>query len=334
MDDSNARLGEFGFAGDDQVLPFHVESLDTRGRAVQLGPMLDAIMGRHEYPEPVAQLLAEAVTLTVLLGTSLKFDGKFSIQTQGDGPVDLMVADFSTPDAVRAYARYDEAALAQAVADNRLAPHELLGKGTLAFTIDQGGYMQRYQGIVELDGATLEDIAEVYFRQSEQIPTKIRLSVAQLYARGADGKPHRQWRAGGVIAQFLPDAPERIRPVDLPGGDAPEDFETLEMEADDSWLEAVAMVSSIDADELTDPQVGAERLLFRLFHERGVRVYPPAPVLDKCSCSRERIKAVLDNLAEAPEDLADDNGIIEVKCEFCSKSYAFQPDETGLAGKA
>ncbi|AZN70773.1 Hsp33 family molecular chaperone [Georhizobium profundi] len=329
MNDQSPRLGEFDYAGDDHVLPFQVEALDARGRAVQLGPMLDKIMARHDYPEPVARLLAEAITLTVLIGTSLKFDGKFMVQTQGDGPVDLLVADFTTPDAVRAYARFDEQALAQAVAANRLEPHELLGKGILAFTIDQGEFMQRYQGIVELDGATLEEIAGAYFRQSEQIPTKVRLSVAQLYDRDEDGRPRHQWRAGGVIVQFLPDAPERMRQSDLPGGDAPDDFEPTGVEDDDAWVEAVAMVESIDADELTDPLVGSERLLFRLFHERGVRVFEPAPVLDRCTCSREKIKSVLDNFTSDEIAESTDDGVIAVTCEFCSTEYRFEPEELG-----
>ncbi|VVT32803.1 Hsp33 family molecular chaperone [Rhizobium sp. EC-SD404] len=332
MNDQSPRLGEFDYAGDDHVLPFQVEALDARGRAVQLGPMLDKIMARHDYPEPVARLLAEAITLTVLIGTSLKFDGKFMVQTQGDGPVDLLVADFTTPDAVRAYARFNEQALAEAVAANRLEPHELLGKGILAFTIDQGEYMQRYQGIVELDGATLEEIAGAYFRQSEQIPTKVRLSVAQLYDRDQDGQPRHQWRAGGVIVQFLPDAPERMRQGDLPGGDAPDDFESTGIDHDDAWVEAVAMVESIDADELTDPLVGSERLLFRLFHERGVRVFEPAPVLDRCTCSRDKIKSVLDNFTS--DEIADstEDGVIAVTCEFCSTEYRFEPEELGESG--
>jgi molecular chaperone Hsp33 len=327
MNEESPRLGEFDYAGDDHVVPFHVEALDARGRAVQLGPLLDTIMARHDYPEPVARLLAEAVTLTVLIGTSLKFDGKFIVQTQGDGPVDLMVADFTTPDSVRAYARFDEEALAQAVAANRLEPHELIGRGTLAFTIDQGAHMQRYQGIVELNGASLEEIADAYFRQSEQIPTKVRLSVAQLYERDREGTTRHHWRAGGVIAQFLPEAPERLRQRDLPGGDAPEDFEHAEPEHDDAWAEAAAMVASVDPDELTDPQVGSERLLFRLFHERGVRVFEPAPVFDRCSCSRDKIKAVLENFSaeEVAESLED--GEIAVTCEFCSTRYAFSPEE-------
>src|ERR1700755_2477595 len=150
MTESAASLGQFDFAGDDHVVPFQVEGLDVRGRAVQLGPMLDAILERHNYPAPVARLLAEAVVLTVLIGTSLKFEGKFTVQTKSDGPVDLLVADFSTPENVRAYARFNEEALGKAIADGKTEPEQLLGKGVLAFTIDQGRFTQPYQGIVAL----------------------------------------------------------------------------------------------------------------------------------------------------------------------------------------
>jgi len=326
MSETAAKLGEFDFAGDDHVVPFQIEGLDARGRAVQLGPMLDTILGRHDYPEPVARLLAEAIVLTVLLGTSLKFDGKLIVQTQTDGPVDLLVADFASPESVRAYARFDEKALAEAVAANRLAPPDLLGKGILAFTIDQGPYMQRYQGIVELDGASLEEIATAYFRQSEQIPTKVRLGVAELYERGKDGAEHH-WRAGGVVVQFLPESPERMRQPDLPGGDVPDDAELPGFDEDDLWAEAKMLVDTIDTDELTDPHVGSERLLYRLFHERGVRVFEPTHVIDNCSCSREKIKSVLDNFSAQEIEESVENGKISVTCEFCSTEYEFLPSE-------
>ena len=323
----NMNLGEIGYAGDDQVVPFQVEGLDARGRAVQLGPMLDAILGRHDYPEPVARLLAEAITLTVLLGTSLKFAGKFIVQTQSDGPVDLLVADFSSPDSMRAYARFDEEALAEAVAQNRLEPHELLGKGVLAFTIDQGVHMQRYQGIVELDGATLEEIARAYFRQSEQIPTEVRLAAAQLFVPNSNGEQEHHWRAGGVVLQFLPQSPDRMRVTDLPGGDIPGDFEEGEPDEDDDWQEARMLMGTIADDELADPQVGSERLLFRLFHERGVRVFDPVDVRDNCSCSRDKIKSVLAGFGEYEITESIEDGQITVNCEFCSSSYSFDPGE-------
>ncbi|MGV1790412.1 Hsp33 family molecular chaperone [Rhizobium lusitanum] len=329
MAENAASLGQFDFAGDDHVVPFQVEGLDVRGRAVQLGPLLDAILARHDYPTPVARLLAEAIVLTVLLGTSLKFEGKFTVQTKSDGPVDLLVADFSTPENVRAYARFDEAALTKAVAEGRTEPEQLLGKGVLAFTIDQGRFTQPYQGIVALDGASLEEIAGTYFRQSEQIPTRVRLGAAELFDRDEEGKPRHRWRAGGLIAQFLPEAPERMRQPDLHGGDG--DTGVRHHVEDDAWSEARSLVETIDADELTDPQVGTERLLYRLFHERGVRVYEPKAVYDRCSCSRDKLKGVLKGFSAEEIEASQDNGEVAVTCEFCSTTYRFEVSEIEAA---
>ncbi|MFJ6328186.1 MULTISPECIES: Hsp33 family molecular chaperone [unclassified Rhizobium] len=329
MAENAASLGQFDFAGDDHVVPFQVEGLDVRGRAVQLGPLLDAILARHDYPTPVARLLAEAIVLTVLLGTSLKFEGKFTVQTKGDGPVDLLVADFSTPENVRAYARFNEEALAKAIAEGRTEPEQLLGKGVLAFTIDQGRFSQPYQGIVALDGASLEEIAGTYFRQSEQIPTRVRLGAAELFDRDENGKPRHRWRAGGLIAQFLPEAPERMRQPDLHGGDG-DDGARRHVE-DDAWAEARSLVETIDADELTDPLVGTERLLYRLFHERGVRVYEPKAVYDRCSCSRDKLKGVLQGFSAEEIQASEENGEIAVTCEFCSTTYRFEVSEIEAA---
>ncbi|URQ74446.1 MAG: Hsp33 family molecular chaperone [Candidatus Ochrobactrum gambitense] len=317
-------LGDFGFAGDDAVVPFQVEGLDVRGRAVQLGTSIDAILKRHNYPQEVARLLAEATVLTVLLGTSLKFEGKFIFQTQSDGPVDMLVVDFSTPHSVRAYARFDEERLKDAIAAGKTEPEELLGRGTLAFTVDQGAYMQRYQGIVALDGSTLEEIATTYFRQSEQIPTDLKLSVAKLVERGADGKLAEKWRAGGLIIQFLPESELRARIPDLPGGDG-DDNEVVHHPVDDAWDEARSLVGTIESSELTDPTIGSERLLYRLFHERGVRVFNAIKVVDECSCSREKIQGVLAGFTAEEIQDSIENGKVSVTCEFCSTSYEFDP---------
>ncbi|MCO4318795.1 Hsp33 family molecular chaperone [Phyllobacterium sp. 21LDTY02-6] len=329
MSDVTGHPDEYMFAGDDAVVPFQVEALDARGRAVQLGPTLDDILSRHAYPEPVAKLLAEAIVLTVLLGTSLKFEGKFIFQSQSNGPVDMLVVDFSTPNAVRAYARFDEERLADAIEQKATAPAELLGSGTLALTVDQGEYTQRYQGIVALDGSNLEEIAKTYFRQSEQIPTDLRLSVAKLIERGEDGRPVEQWRAGGLIVQFLPESELRMRQPDLSAGDVPESAldDMSEFREDDDWAEIKALVSTIESSELTDPQVGAERLLYRLFHERGVRVFDAVPVSDECSCSREKIAGVLSGFTAEEIDDSIEDGKISVTCEFCSTLYEFDPAE-------
>lgn len=319
------KLGEFGHAGDDHVVPFAVEALDVRGRAVQLGPMLDAILSRHAYPEPVARLLAEACVLAVLLGTSLKFEGKFILQTRTDGPVDMLVADFTTPHALRGYARFDAERLDALLAGGESDERKLLGNGVLALTIDQGEHTQRYQGIVQLDGVSLEEAARTYFRQSEQIPTEIKLSVAKLVAPGTA----EQWRAGGILAQFLPEAPERMRLPDLPGGDGenPEGGSV-----DDSWREVQALLSTIEPTELIDPTVGAERLLYRLFHEHGVRAFEGAKVADQCSCSRDRIRGILAGFtAEEIRDSTED-GKISIACEFCSTEYVFDPADFAKAG--
>lgn len=330
MADVTVDLDTLDFAGDDKVIPFQVEGLDVRGRAVQVGPLLNAILERHEYPPVVARLLAEAVVLTALIGTSLKFSGKLTLQTKSDGPVDLLVADFTAPENMRAYARFDEDRLAEATAAGTTSPEQLLGAGILAFTIDQGVGMQPYQGIVPLDGSTLEEIAGVYFRQSEQLPTRVRLGVAELFDRDEDGKPRHGWRAGGLIAQFLPQAPERLRQRDLHGGDGEDD--SLDVGEDDAWNEAVALIDTVDTDELTDPQVPAEKLLYRLFHEQGVRVYEPQLILDRCNCSRDKIKGVLSGFSADEIRESQENDVVSVTCEFCSTTYHYQVEELPVAG--
>lgn len=325
MADVTVDLDTLEFAGDDKVVPFQVEGLDVRGRAVQVGPLLNAILDRHDYPPVVARLLAEAVVLTALIGTSLKFSGKLTVQTKSDGPVDLLVADFTAPENMRAYARFDEERLAQATAEGKTSPEQLLGAGVLAFTIDQGVGMQPYQGIVPLDGSTLEDIAGVYFRQSEQLPTRVRLGVAELFDRDEAGKPRHGWRAGGLIAQFLPQAPERLRQRDLHGGDGDEN--NVDYAEDDAWNEAVALIDTVDTDELTDPQVPAEKLLYRLFHEQGVRIYDPQMILDRCNCSRDKIKGVLSGFSAEEIRDSQEDGVISVTCEFCSTTYRYAVDE-------
>ncbi len=324
MADKERKLGEFGVAGDDNVVPFEVGPLDVRGRIVQLGPLLDQILARHEYPEPVARLLAEAVVVTVLLGTSLKFEGKFILQTRTDGPVDMLVADFATPHSVRAYARFDNERLERLIAAGESSPEALLGNGVLALTVDQGQHTQRYQGIVQLDGITLEEAAKTYFRQSEQIPTDVRLAVGKQVVPGAGGREY--WRAGGLLAQFLPKAPERMRAPDIHGGDGDTDLSPREV-ADNSWQELLALSATVEPTELLDPTVGSERLLYRLFNEHGVRVFDSVEVLDQCSCSREKVRGILGGFSA--EEIADsvEDGLIRVNCEFCSKKYEFEPDE-------
>jgi molecular chaperone Hsp33 len=311
---------------DDIVMPFEVAKLDLRGRVVRLGPAVDEILARHAYPQPVAKLLGEALVLTVMLGSALKIDGRFILQTQGDGPVRMLVVDFIAPDKMRACARFDKDRVAAAIASGETSGGALLGKGHLAMTIDQGPDMNRYQGLVALDGGSLEDAAHEYFLRSEQIPTRVRLAVAEELRAGAGGASHR-WRAGGIMLQFLPKAPERARVADLDPGDAPEGIEPHVVAEDDAWLEGQALVSTVEDVELIDPSLSSERLVYRLFHEPGVRVFRTSPLRAECTCSRDNVEAMLKSFSQDDRDHMVEDGKISVTCEFCSANYQFSPGE-------
>lgn len=303
---------------DDQVLPFAVEPLDLRGRVVRLGSSIDKILGQHDYPTPVARLLGEAAVLTALLGSALKFEGRLQLQTRSDGVVNMLVVDFDAPDGLRAFARFDAERLAEGV-----SPAELLGKGHLALTIEQGSDMSRYQGIVALEGQGLQEAAHQYFRQSEQIPTFVRLAVAEnLTGAGM------QWRAGGLMVQFLPASRARQIMPDLPPGDVPEGTIVPEMKEDDAWVEAKSLAATIEDHELVDPGLSSERLLYRLFHERGVKVFETETVRATCRCSHDRIANMLKSFTpDERREMVGDNGKIGVTCEFCSTFREFEPSE-------
>lgn len=313
-------------SGDDVAVPFTLEKLDSRGRVVKLGDALDAIIKRHNYPEPVARLLGEAVTLAALIGSSLKFEGRFILQSRTDGPVNLLVVDFDTPDGLRAYARFDADALEEANKTGKTSPAELLGKGILAMTVDQGVHMDRYQGIVALEGHEgLEEVAHTYFLQSEQIPTRVRLAVAQLSERG---RPGARWRAGGVLLQHLPES-GISKQADLPGDGDFENEATADKDfvEDNGWTEAKILLDTLTDAELADPELSSERMLFRLFHETGVRMFEPQLLVDRCTCNAERVEQMIFDFT--PEDRADMvvDGQIEVVCEFCSTHYHFNPNQ-------
>ncbi len=316
-------------SADDTILPFQVEALDLRGRVVRFGAAIDSILSRHRYPAPVAKLVGEAIVLTVLLGSTLKFEGRFILQTQSDGPVRMLVIDYTTPDKVRACARFDAERVAGAMASGEVAAGALLGKGHLAMTIDQGPDTARYQGIVALEGHDLEGAAHEYFLRSEQIPTCVRLAVAEELRAGEDGAQHR-WRAGGLLLQFLPQSPERARRPDLHPGDAPEGMDLVAPPEDDAWVEARSLVATIEDVELLDPHVSSEQLLYRLFQERGVRVFRSKYLRAKCSCSRARVDGMLRSFSQDDRDAMVENGKITVTCEFCNASYVFAPGELNV----
>ncbi|MBN9081127.1 MAG: Hsp33 family molecular chaperone [Rhizobiales bacterium 62-17] len=310
---------------DDRVLPYAVAPLDARGRLVRLGPALDDLLRNHAYPPEVARAVGEAAALNVLLGSALTFEGRFQLQTRTDGIIDMLVVDFDSPDRIRAFARFDAARLDAARAAGEATPAALLGRGHLAFTVDRGPSTQRYQGVVALDGQGLEAAAHQYFQQSEQIPTLVRLAVGEV-VNGAN-EPSA-WRAGGLIVQFLPDSPERRRMADLDPGDAPEGAAKPEALEDDAWLEAKALAGSVEDHELVDPALSSERLLYRLFNQRGVTVFEPQEIRHACRCSRDSIATMLKSFTpQERRDMVADDGLISVTCEFCGVRRSFEPAE-------
>jgi molecular chaperone Hsp33 len=303
----------------DHVLAFTVPALDVRGRIVRLGVSLDQILSAHDYPFAVSRLLGEAVILAALLGSALKFVGRFQLQTKSDGPVQALIVDYQTPGLIRAMARFN----ADAVTEATMHGTDLLGKGHLGLTIDQGAHMNQYQGLVALDGTGLHHAADRYFLQSEQIPTFVKLAVGQIV-----GKDGLKWYGGGLIVQFLPQSTDRIRALDLPPGDAPVGYEVLAGREDDAWIEAKALARTLEDHELIDPCLGSEELAHRLYHERGIFGSERQPLHATCRCSRERIEAMLRNFpSEDRTAMIADDGQIAVTCEFCSVRYIFAPEE-------
>lgn len=301
----------------DFVLPFEVKPLGIRGRVVRLGPVIDDILSRHDYPPSVSALLAQGVALTALLGSAMKFDGKFILQTKTDGPVSMLVADYVAPNGVRGTARFAKEQTLEGLSEK-----EMLGAGYLAMTVDQGANMERYQGIVPLGDNTLAEAAHTYFMQSEQIPTRLRLAAGPLSLKG-DKAAH--WRAGAILIQHLPQE-GGMSPIQYSSGDVPEGYDDTVTEHDD-WVKAKLLLDTVEDHELLDPTLSAEELLYRLYHEDGVTVYPAAQLARHCTCSAAAVETMLKNFtAEERAGMVQD-GEIAVTCEFCSTRYTFSPSQ-------
>lgn len=294
---------------DDCVQPFLIDASGLNGRFVRLGEAIDGILDRHDYPDPVKVLLGEFLALGAGLATALKYDGVFTIQTKGDGPVPMMVADVTSDGDLRGFAQVSgEVPDAESIGDAPVP--RLLGGGYLAFTVDPGPGMDRYQGIVELSGATLEDCVHHYFQQSEQFATALKLAAG----RAADGG----WRAGYLSIQRLPEE------GGLAGASAGDHVEGEASGGEDDWRRAVMLLATAKTDEMLDPELTPDRLLFRLFHEDGVRVFEPRALADRCRCSRSRTGRML--IALGRDELSDlklADGTVEVTCQFCNTTERF-----------
>jgi len=302
MDPQPSPYGDF-------VLPFDIANAGVRGRLVRLDAASARALGAHALPEPAARVAGELVALGALLGTALKLDGRLTIQTKGDGPLDLVTADYYGADenrhrGVRGYARLDADRFAALEAKEF---DKLAGKGALAITIEPKRGGKTYQGIVELSPSGIGASAETYFAQSEQLPTVIRLAAAPLYVAG---DPLPRWRAGGLMLQMTPESAKQ-------GNES----------RSDDWERLSLLLKTVEDIELVDTSLAPETLLWRLFHEDEVRVQPPEPVVFRCDCDTDRIAQVLKSYG--PEDragLADADGIIRARCEFCGKSHEIGPE--------
>ncbi len=289
---------------DDLVAAFQIEGQPVRGRIVRLGQAVDDILGRHDYPEPVANLLGEACALAALVGSALKFEGRLIVQAQGDGPVKYVVVDYDTAGSLRGYCRFDADRVAEASAGFvRPGARTLLGQGVFIMTIDPVGAKDRYQGVTPIEGETLALCAEQYFAQSEQVPTRVRLAVGELTDAGG-----KHWRAGGAMIQNV----------------AEDDARGSTREA---WENADILFSTLAEDELVDPQITPETLLYRLFHEDGVRMFEAKPLKAFCRCSDDSVRGMLRAFPpEEWDDMIEPDGLIHVTCEYCSRRYDVEPE--------
>jgi molecular chaperone Hsp33 len=323
-------------AGDDSVLPFTLVRSGAIGQIVRLGALADAILGHHDDPEPVAATLGEALALTAMLGSALKHEGKLILQTRTDGPLRFLVVNHEQRPAkggqtsgaeggqpsggrLRGYVSFTGG---KELAKGAAARASLIGSGHLAMTIDPGPERQRYQGIVALQAGSLTEAARTYFRQSEQVPTFLRLAAARVYMRGA-----WHWRVGGLMVQHLHTV--NTASAGLPQGDDPA-AEHFAGESDERWRTVRALAETVEDHELLDPTLTPARLLYRLFHEEGVRVQPARPLEEYCQCSHERVAALLASFGAAElADMREEDGAVTVTCEFCRTSYRFEAEDFG-----
>ncbi|MBX9576115.1 MAG: Hsp33 family molecular chaperone [Caulobacteraceae bacterium] len=289
---------------DDLAAAFQIEGWPVRGRIVRLGAAIHEVLSAHDYPEPVAALLGEACVLAALVGSSLKFDGRLLVQAQGDGPVRYVVADYGTDGTLRGFCRFDpEEVTATSQGFSRPGAQALLGKGVMIMTLDRGPDFERTQGITPIEGESLSLCAEHFFEQSEQVPTKVRLAVGSV-----DAGEGARWRAGGALIQVIA--------ADQSRGDTTE-----------VWDRSRALFATLADDELLDPTVTPETLLYRLFHEDGVRLEGARAIRAQCRCSPDRIEAMLASFTPAERaDMVEPDGKIHVKCEYCGRNYELAPE--------
>lgn len=295
----------------DNCVAFHIDNGAFRGRLVRMNEVINTILNKHKYPLPVSAVLAEAVVLAAMLASNLKYKGLFTLQTQSNGPVSLLVVDVTSEGKIRAYARFDEQRLVHSQqlrkTDGQIepAPH-LMGEGHLAFTVDQGPDTELYQGVVDLQGKTMSELALRYFKQSEQIDTWL-----QLYLKAPEGDS-QSWQAAGLMLQKLPEIGGKIQEGD---------------DLNAQWEEAKVFAESLREGEIFDAELSSAELLHRLFHANNLVISKSIDYSFGCRCSREKLLNTLSGFSpEEIESMVEKNKIT-AECSFCSEKYSFDKGE-------
>ena len=292
---------------DSGILPFVIDAgtnrqAAIRGRLVRLNSVVDSILTRHQYPAPVAELTAEALALAASLASTMDYDGIFTLQAKGDGAIKTLLADVTAEGAVRGYAAFNPNPKTSARTPAPAPIQQLMGKGHLAFTVDQGK-AGRYQGIVPIEAPNLSAVALRYFRDSEQIDTKLLLAAEHT---------NNQWHAAALLLQRIPET-----------GGANGNIIPMNAEEADIWHTACTFMASLSRTELLNTNITPTQLIHRLFHQQNARILPYRTLYDECRCSPNRVKQVLESLSdEEKRELADDNNELTISCEFCKTEWS------------
>lgn len=296
----------------DFIRPFCLSEGLFKGNIVRAGAVLDDIMQRRNYPEPIAELLAEAVVLTALLASSIKYSGLFTLQIKGDGIVNMLVVDINEDGKMRAVAKWDEEKLKTLTQQDIKEKGEissLFSSGHVLFTVDNAFGRERYQGTVELVGENLADSMLHYFQMSAQIKTALKVAVK------APSSKEEGWGVAGIMLQQMP----------LFGGS--KHLDKTEEERDEEWNTDVIMLASLSDKEMLDNKISAERLLFLIYNEQTITVFDEKPLKFSCRCGEKKILSVLKTLSPEELDDAFQDGKAEITCEFCNKTYTLTRED-------
>lgn len=307
---------------EDIVLPFSLSSTGIRGRLVKLGPSLGQALKRHSYPTVVSQMLGEFLALGAMLSTTIKYEGTLTIQINSDGPINLLVSNVSSAGVMRGYANFDKVSVEELLLDKNsdcLSIKKIIGEGHLAFTVDQGPDMERYQGIVALEGDTLASCAKQYFYQSEQIVTDVIIMAAEYGG---------YMRSGAIMLQKLPES-QVDTVITKQAFQTPDNSQDKVQfsEVEEDWNRATMLMSSIKYHELLNPNISAQSLAFRLFHSEKVCGFSERKIKFGCQCSRDTVKRTLQAFTKTDiEEMFIDNEI-SVKCQFCGSEETFNKQD-------